>query len=319
MSKERAQKMNEFDITALGELLIDMAPSSVSDQGNNTFEACPGGAPCNVLSLLAKAGKKTAFIGKVGDDMFGHTLVKTIEEIGIDASGVIFDKDINTTLAFVQKLPNGDRDFCFYRKPGADMMLTKDEVNYDLIDKSKIFHFGTLSMTSECAKEATVSAVEYAKSKGKIISFDPNLREPLWDNLDDAKEAIKWGMAHCDILKISDNEVEFMTGCSDMKEGYKKIREASSAKQVFVTLGPDGSIGQAGEEIIKVDGVKVDEVVDTTGAGDTFMGCALCYILNNGIELTKEQITDLLTKANECAAKITKVKGALKVMPKVDF
>lgn len=307
--------MNKYDVIALGEILIDMAPGDKSAQGNDTFEACPGGAPCNVLSLLAKAGHKTAFIGKVGDDMFGHLLTNTIEEIGIDTAGVVFDKDVRTTLAFVKKLPDGNRDFSFYRNPGADMMLQASEVKFDLIQASKIFHFGTLSMTSECGKEATKKAVAFAKEKGLLVSFDPNLREPLWDNLEDAKEAIKWGMANCDILKISDNEVEFMTGLTDMEAGYKKIKEMSSASQVFVTLGPDGSIGAVGDELIKVPGVKMESVVDSTGAGDTFMGCALHYILNHGIQLDKSQITELLTMANVTASKVTQVKGALKVMP----
>jgi fructokinase len=310
--------MKRFDVIALGEILIDMAPGQQSSQGNDTFEACPGGAPCNVLSLLNKNGYKTAFIGKVGEDMFGHMLTDTIKELGIETSGVVFDKEARTTLAFVKRLPNGDRDFSFYRNPGADMMLNASEVKFDLIEDSKIFHFGTLSMTSECAKEATKKAVAFAKEKGLLISFDPNLREPLWENLDDAKAAIKWGMENCDILKISDNEVVFMTGLSDMEAGYKKIKEMSSAKQVFVTLGPDGSLGSVGDELVKVSGVKMESVVDTTGAGDTFMGCALHYILGHGIELTAEQIKELLTLANATAAKVTQVKGALKVMPKIE-
>ena len=294
-----------------------MAPGEVSPQGNDTFEACPGGAPCNVLSLLAKAGHNTAFIGKVGDDMFGHMLTNTIEEIGIHTEGVIYDRNVRTTLAFVKKLPNGDRDFSFYRNPGADMMLTSQEINYDLIASSRIFHFGTLSMTSECGREATVKAVEFAKSKGLLISFDPNLREPLWDSMTAAKEAIQWGMTHCDILKISDNEVEFMTGLSDMEAGYRKIKEMSSAQQVFVTLGPDGSMGMADDKLIYVPGVKMESVVDTTGAGDTFMGCAIHYILEHGMELSADQVKELLSFANETAAKITQVKGALKVMPTI--
>lgn len=310
--------INKYDITAIGEILIDMTSGDKSSQGNDTFEACPGGAPCNVLSLLAKNGHKTAFIGKVGDDMFGHMLAGIIDEIGIDGRGMVFDKNVRTTLAFVKKLPNGDRDFSFYRNPGADMMLNKDDVDFDLIASSRILHFGTLSMTSECAKEATIKAVEFAKEKGLLISFDPNLRESLWDNMDDAKEAISWGMKHCDILKISDNEVEFMTGLSDMEEGYKKIKEESSAKQVFVTLGPDGSMGCVGNEIIKVPGVKMQSVVDATGAGDTFMGCVLHFILERGLDLSSEDITNILTVANATAAKITQVKGALKVMPAIN-
>ena len=181
------------DVVALGELLIDFTGSGDSNQGNPLFEANPGGAPCNVLSMLQNLGNSTAFIGKVGSDFFGRMLKERIEKQGIDSTGLVFDEEVNTTLAFVNKLPNGDRDFSFYRKPGADMMLTAEDVekNADLIRNADVFHLGTLSMTDEPAKEATVRAVTIAKESGAVISFDPNYREPLWKNVDDAIDAMK--------------------------------------------------------------------------------------------------------------------------------
>lgn len=307
----------EYDVVALGELLVDMPEGPASEQGNMTFEACPGGAPCNVLSLLSKNGKKTAFIGKVGNDFLGHMLADTVSGLGIDINGLKYDYKVPTTLAFVHKKPDGDREFSFYRKPGADVMLTKSEVDFDLIAKSKIFHFGTLSMTSDSVEEATKSAVEFARENDILVSFDPNLRESLWDDLNDAKAAMLWGMEHCDILKISDNEVTFVTDETDMLLGFEKIKAMTSAKVIFVTLGKDGSMGYAGNKIVTAAGVKMDSIVDTTGAGDTFFGTALYYILNNGMDLSDEKLLNLLTLANEKAAQITQFKGALKVMPTI--
>ena len=197
----------EFDVTALGELLIDFTHNGVSGQGNPVFEANPGGAPCNVLSMLSRFGHKTAFIGKVGNDMFGRMLADAIAECGIDAGALRFDEEVSTTLAFVHKLENGDRDFSFCRNPGADMMLRADEIPESVIAQSKIFHFGTLSMTHPGVAGATKRALAIAEAHGVLRSFDPNLRPPLWKDLEDAKKAVRFGLAHCDILKISDNEL----------------------------------------------------------------------------------------------------------------
>ena len=198
-----------YDVTALGELLIDFTENGTSAQGNPIMEANPGGAPCNVLAMLERLGKKTAFIGKVGKDMFGNQLKAAVEEVGIDTRALIMDEEVHTTLAFVHTYPDGDRDFSFYRNPGADMMLTMDEVPDDLIRDSRIFHFGTLSSTHEGVREATRHAIEVAKEAGCIITFDPNLRPPLWKSLEDARVEIEYGLTKCDVLKISDNEVEF--------------------------------------------------------------------------------------------------------------
>ena len=204
--------MKNFDVVALGELLIDFTENGKSAQGNMTYEANPGGAPCNVLAMLNKAGRKTAFIGKVGQDLFGNKLKATLDEVGIDTSNLIIDEDARTTLAFVETFPDGDRDFSFYRNPGADMMLKKEEVDEDLIRGAKIFHFGTLSSTHEGVREATRYAIDVAKEAGCIVSFDPNLRPPLWKSLDEAKAEIEYGLSKCDILKISDNEIQWLTG-----------------------------------------------------------------------------------------------------------
>ena len=204
-----------YDVTAMGEMLIDFTLNGQSEQGNHLFEACPGGAPCNVLAMLNKLGRKTAFIGKVGEDQFGRLLKGTIDELGIETKGLILDKEIHTTLAFVHTFPDGDREFSFYRKPGADMMLTEEEVDYDLIRQSRIFHFGTLSMTDEPVRSATKKALEVAKEAGCLITFDPNLRPPLWNSLDEAKKQMEYGFQYCDMLKISDNEIQFVSGKED--------------------------------------------------------------------------------------------------------
>ncbi|MDO4976496.1 MAG: carbohydrate kinase [Eubacteriales bacterium] len=305
-----------FDVIGLGELLIDFTLNGKSNQGNNLFEACPGGAPCNVLSILQKLGKKTAFIGKVGDDQFGKLLKETIEEVGIDSTHLMMDKDIPTTLAFVHTFPDGDRDFTFYRKPGADMMLRKEEISEEAIASSKIFHFGTLSMTDDCAREATWKAIKAAKDNDVIISLDPNLRPPLWSSLDFAKEQMLEAMEVCDILKISDNEIQFVTGEEDYDKGIEIIRKKFNTKLVCLTLGKDGSRAYYKDLRVEVPGFYQPNVVDTTGAGDTFCGCVLSYVIEHGLDnLTEENLKEMLTFANAGASLITTKKGAIRSMP----
>ena len=224
-----------YDVTALGELLIDFTENGTSAQGNPIMEANPGGAPCNVLAMLERLGKKTAFIGKVGKDMFGNQLKAAVEEVGIDTKALIMDEEVHTTLAFVHTYPDGDRDFSFYRNPGADMMLTKDEVPDDLIRDSRIFHFGTLSSTHEGVREATRHAIEVAKEAGCIITFDPNLRPPLWKSLEDARVEIEYGLTKCDVLKISDNEVEFLFDTGDYDKGAALIEEKYPSFRWFLS------------------------------------------------------------------------------------
>ncbi len=313
--KEKVPNMKKkYDVIALGELLVDMAEGPASAQNNMTFEACPGGAPCNVLACLAALGHSVGFVGKVGDDFLGHMLGNTIESVGIDSSHLIYDPDAKTTLAFVHKKEDGDRDFSFYRKPGADMLLHEDEVDACYISAAKIFHFGTLSMTDEAVRSATKKAVTIAKNNGMLISFDPNLREPLWDSLEDAKNQMLWGLEQCDILKISDNEVEFLTGKSKPEEMMEALLPLTSARLVTLTLGADGSMAYAGNGLVTMPGVKMEQIVDTTGAGDTFMGCVLHYVLNHSMELTDANLLEMLQMANANAAQITQVKGALRAM-----
>ena len=305
-----------IDVTALGELLIDFTENGTSGQGNPLLEANPGGAPCNVLAMLKRLGRNVAFIGKVGDDMFGKQLTEAVKEVGIDTRNLVVDKEVHTTLAFVHTYPDGDRDFSFYRNPGADMMLKKEEVQEDLIRDSGIFHFGTLSSTHEGVREATRYAIDVAKEAGCIISFDPNLRPPLWNDLNDAKAEIEYGFSKCDVLKISDNEVEFMCGTTDYDEGARMLQEKYHIPLVMITLGKDGS--RAYYKGIRAEGKPFlsDKTIETTGAGDTFCGSALNFILEYGLDnLDEEKLTEMLTFANAAASLVTTRKGALRVMP----
>lgn len=305
----------KYDVIALGELLIDFTMNGQSEQGNNMFEACPGGAPCNVLALLNKMGKKTAFIGKVGKDQFGALLRDTITEAGIDASNLMVDENVNTTLAFVHTFPDGDREFSFYRNPGADMMLTADEVNPEVVKDTKVFHFGTLSMTHEGVREATKKAVETAKANGCLVSFDPNLRPPLWSSLDLAKEQMEYGFGKCDILKISDNEIQFVSGKEDYDEGIAYLQETYNIPLILLTMGKDGSRAYYKGMRVERPGFSV-KAIETTGAGDTFCGSSLNYLVDHDFEnLTEEQLGEMLTFANVAAALVTTKKGAIKAMP----
>lgn len=306
----------QFDVIALGELLIDFTLNGKSEQGNNMFEANPGGAPCNVLAILQKLGKKTAFIGKVGNDQFGRLLRETIEEAGINSDSLLVDKEVNTTLAFVHTFPDGDREFSFYRKPGADMMLKEEEVSEETVKAAKIFHFGTLSMTHEEVRKATLKAVGLAKKNGLLVSLDPNLRPPLWSSLELAKEQMLSAMEHCDILKISDNEIQFITGVEDYDEGIQMIRDKFHIPLVCLTLGKDGSRAYYKDMRVEVAGFPQEHVTDTTGAGDTFCGSVLNYVLEHGIEdLCEENLKEMLTFANAAASLITTKKGAIRSMP----
>ena len=305
----------KYDVIALGELLIDFTMNGQSEQGNNMFEACPGGAPCNVLALLNKMGKKTAFLGKVGKDQFGTLLRDTITDAGIDASHLMMDGTVNTTLAFVHTFPDGDREFSFYRNPGADMMLTEDEVDPEFIAQTKILHFGTLSMTHDGVRAATKKAVQAAKDAGCLVSFDPNLRPPLWSSLDLAKEQMEYGFGVCDILKISDNEIQFVSGKEDYDEGIAYLQEKYNIPLILLTMGKEGSRAYYKGKCVERPGFTV-KAIETTGAGDTFCGSSLNYIVEHGFDdLTEEQLGELLTFANAAAAIVTTKKGAIRSMP----
>ena len=308
--------MEKMDVTALGELLIDFTENGKSGQGNPMFEANPGGAPCNVLAMLSKLGKKTAFIGKVGDDFFGKQLKDAITEAGICADYLRADKEVHTTLALVHTMEDGDRDFSFYRNPGADMMLQAEEIPEELIRNSRIFHFGTLSMTHEGVREATKKALKTAEEAGVIISFDPNLRPPLWNSLDEAKEQVLYGLSHCQILKISDNEIVWLTGEEDYSAGAAWIRERFDIPLILVSMGKEGSRAYYKDFMVEVPAALREDTIETTGAGDTFCGCMLNGILEKGLDsMSEADLKEMLQFANKAASIITTRRGALRVMP----
>jgi len=307
--------MKKTDVCALGELLIDLTENGISSQGNPLFEANPGGAVCNVLSMLAKLGHKTAFIGKVGRDFFGKQLKEALTEAAIDPT-YLYESDIPTTLALVKNTDDGDRDFSFYRNPGADMMLNEDEVPKELIADSKIFHFGTLSMTHEGVRKATKKALDIAKEAGILISFDPNLRPPLWDSLDNARQQVVYGLGYCDILKISDDELRWLTSKDDLDEGIDRINERFSIPLILLTMGKSGSRAYYKGKSVEEKAYVSDKTIDTTGAGDTFLGCILHFLCQKDINgLSEEDLRRMLRFANAGASLITLRKGALRVMP----
>ncbi len=307
----------KFDVTALGELLIDFTENGVSPQGNPILEANPGGAVCNVLAMLSRLGHMTGFIGKVGDDMFGEQLSGALTEVKISTEGLVKDREVPTTLAFVHTLPGGDRDFSFYRNPGADMMLGKEEVNVSMVELCRIFHFGSLSMTDKISREATKYGVELAKKSGAVISFDPNLRSPLWKTLNDAKEQIDFGIRQCDILKISDNEIQWFTGKEDLEKAAEILLEKYNIKLLLLSMGKEGSMAFQGDKKVAVSGILQPDTIETTGAGDTFCGCVLHYVLEHGFRAyTETELREMLAFANAAASIVTTRKGALRVMPK---
>ena len=308
---------NQFEVVALGELLIDLTQNGFSNQGNPILEANPGGAPCNVLALLRKLGHSTAFIGKVGCDGFGTQLKESLLETGISIQGLCWDEYVHTTLAVVHTLPGGDRDFSFYRNPGADMRLSAKELDADLIRGCKLFHFGTLSMTDEPVRSATYKAISIAEDAGVLRSFDPNLRIPLWPNLEVAREQVLYGMAHCDILKISDNEIQWLTEEEDFDVGIQWIKKRFPQIQlILLSMGKAGSRAYSGDVMAEVPTLTFVKTIETTGAGDTFFGGVLHHVLNWGLRTyTEEELVKMLSFANAAASIITTKKGALRVMP----
>ena len=309
--------MKKYDVVALGELLIDLTQNGISQQGNPMLEANPGGAPCNVLALLSKLGHSTGFIGKVGCDGFGEQLCRAIQEVGIDHQGLCWDEYVHTTLAVVHTKPDGDRDFSFYRNPGADMSLTARELKEDMIRSCKIFHFGTLSMTDEPVRSATYQAIRVAEEAGCLRSFDPNLRPPLWVSLDVARDQTLYGMAHCDILKISDNEIQWLTGEEDYDKGIDWIcGRFPNIQLILLSMGREGSRGYCGKVRVEVPAVTDVKAIETTGAGDTFFAGVLHHVLQWGLgPYTEEEFGKMLSFANAAAAIVTTRKGALRVMP----
>ncbi len=311
------KKDTGFDVAALGELLIDFTENGLSAQGNSLFEANPGGAPCNVLAMLKKLGHSCAFIGKAGDDILGRQLRQVAVEAGIDMTHLVMDQESRTTLAFVKTAPNGDREFSFFRNPGADMLLTQEEIPQEVVENCGIFHFGTLSMTHEGVRQATCQAIDWAKNGGALLSFDPNLRPPLWESLEEAKRQIGYGLGKCDILKIADNEIEFMTGETDFYKAAVMLREKyPNIRLLNVTAGSQGSYSYYKDHWVFVPALQLGGTIETTGAGDTFCACVLHYVLTHRLEgLTEENLREMLSFANAAAYLVTTKKGAIKSMP----
>ena len=311
--------MKRYDVAALGELLIDFTESGFSAQGNPMLEVNPGGAPCNVLAMLRKLGRNCAFLGKVGNDSFGKLLRETVSSCGIETKGLLYDDEIPTTLAFVHTLAGGEREFSFYRKPGADIRLSKEDLDMEILKNCRIFHFGSLSLTDEPCRTATACALSTAKAAGAWISFDPNLREPLWKELRDAKAEIAWGLARTDILKISDNELLFMTGKEDFDESVRVLRtQYPNLRLIFVTAGEGGSFAYYEGLRVFAPIIVMENTIEKTGAGDTFCGCALNGVLEHGLENWNEaELLKLLRFANAAAAIITTRKGAIRSMPEL--
>lgn len=305
----------KFDIMALGEILLDFTTVGKSEQGNVIFEACPGGAVTNMLSMATRLGKKTAYIGKVGDDQFGIELRELLKDLDIDTSHLYTDPDYNTTLAFVHTFEGGEREFSFYRNPGADMMLNEAEINADFIKQTCDFHYGTLSMTHEGVRAATKKALDIAVENGIMLSFDPNLRPSLWKSLDEAKEQIKFGLNYCDILKISDNEIQFVTGIEDYDEGIEQLIKEYHIPLIFLTMGGSGSKAYYKGNMVEAGAAKCTPI-ENTGAGDSFCGSAVSYVLDYGLDnLTPEILKEILELSNAAAAIVTTRKGAMRAMP----
>lgn len=307
----------KYDIVALGELLIDFAFVSADTDGYPTMAAHPGGAPANFLAAAAKQGAKTALIGKVGADSFGHMLRSTLEKAGIGTEGLITDDSVFTTLAFVTLDENGDREFSFARKPGADTRLTPDELPYELIDNARVFHFGTLSLTDEPARSATYRAVEYAKKCGRLITFDPNLRRPLWKSPDDAREQMLWGLTVADVVKISGEEAEFLFDLPP-EAAAEKILDAFAAKLVFVTCGADGCLCANAHASARAFNPPDIKAIDTTGAGDIFGGTAVWKLLESGKspdELTGDELYSIASYACAAAALSVTRPGGISSVP----
>ena len=305
-----------YDVVALGEILIDFTPYGQSDNKNTLFERNPGGAPANVLVMLSKLGLKTSFIGKVGADDFGTFLKETLVSNHVDTTGVVTTGQFNTTLAFIHLHPDGDRSFSFYRKPGADITLEEKEVNYELIDKAKLFHFGSVSMTSEPSRQATISALKYAKEKGLLISFDPNLRESLWDDLSEAKKVISDSMHFADILKVSEEELHFLTDTMDYENGTELLSRNYEIPLILVTLGEKGCFFRYKDKTEMIPPYVV-EAIDTTGSGDAFCGALLFKILaeSNMENLNIDKLKSSVLFANAAGALAATKRGGIPALP----
>ena len=309
-----------IDVAALGELLIDFATVSIDGEGYPTMAAHPGGAPANFLAALSKFGASTALLGKVGADSFGRLLLGTLKKAGIGTRGLVADDRVFTTLAFVTFDGHGDRAFSFARKPGADTCISFEEVDLGLIDEATVFHFGTLSLTDEPARSAAYQAVAYAKSRGKLITYDPNLRKPLWSDLNECRRQLVWGLGQADVVKISDEEVEFLFGLG-AEAGAQHILDNFGVKLVFVTCGAGGCFFRNAIASGWVPSLQNIQVIDTTGAGDIFGGSALWKLLQMGKApeaLSREALTEVVRFACAAAGLSTTRPGGISSVPALE-
>ena len=308
------------DVVALGEMLIDFAACGEDAAGYPTMAANPGGAPCNFLAALAKYGVKTAFLGKVGDDTFGRLLVNTAKDAGIETKGILLDPNVFTTLAFVTFDAQGDRSFSFARKPGADTQLRFEELDLSLVDACKVLHFGTLSLTDEPVRSATQKVVAYAREHGKMISFDPNLRLPLWRDAEEARKQILWGLSQADVVKISDEEVSFLWDCPP-EEGADHLLEDHGVSLAMVTLGAKGCYLKNKKATYAAASPQV-QAIDTTGAGDIFGGSAVARLLELSkapAELTEKNLAYIARYAVTAASLSTERRGGIPSVPEKDL
>lgn len=305
-----------YDVVALGELLIDFTTQSIDSDGYPTMAAHPGGAPANFLAAIAKFGGKAGMLGKVGTDTFGKLLTNTLRGAGIETKGLVAADDVFTTLAFVTLDENGDREFAFARKPGADTQLRWEEIDPAMLAESRVFHFGSLSCTDEPARTATQKAAAYARAHGRLVTYDPNYRAPLWKTEQEAREQILWGLSQADIVKISDEETQFLWDCSP-EEGAERVL-ALGAKLVMVTLGPKGCLLKNKQADFSCGCPKVHPI-DTTGAGDIFGGSAVSRFLELGKApeaLTRDDLAYMARYAAAAASLSTEASGAIPSIPK---
>ena len=316
----RCKESNDMtDIITLGELLIDLTQRGTDENGNGIFTAFPGGAPANVAVAAVRLGATAGFIGKVGNDSFGRALADTLKKDSVNTDGLFFDDNVPTTMAIVAVDDTGEREFSFYRDPGADTQLTEDEA-VGALSKGlpKILHVGSLSMTTSPGKEACVAAVKYARENGSAISYDPNYRAALWDSEEHAIEMMKELLPYADILKVSDEECVMLTGVEDFEEG-SRILAGYGPGLVLVTLGADGVLVRMGEKTATVPGFSV-KVADTNGAGDTFLGAMLMQIARGNVDAEGlwEQLLEMVRYANKAASLTCSRPGAIPAMPYLD-
>lgn len=312
---KRKKNQREYDVIALGELLVDFNALHSNDFDSVVYESNPGGAPCNVLAMLSNLQKRTAFIGKVGDDFLGNALQQRIVRMGISTEGLSKDKKRNTTLAFLNDSKTYPHQYLFYRNRTADMNLDEGDVDADILSRTRIFHFGSLSFTHKRCRKATRKAIRAAKSKHRLISFDPNYRPVLWLSEEEARKWMLYGCSVCDILKVEVSELAFITQQTSIQNGVDFLQKHYSIPLILVTLGEDGSLAFMGNRKVHQEAFLTSRTIDTTGAGDTFLGCCLAYILEQGMELSDHQLQEMLFRANAAASLETTRKGAIRAMP----